>query len=206
MQSHVSLAFAKLSPTDLPASTKSVVAGLTNNPTVFVKPPVAPADLDAANEKLLAANAKVIGGSMEDTTARDAAFDAVVLMLYQLAAFVEGVAKGDPAIITLSGFKPIQHGHTPQQPLDKTTILAMINEVSGSVLARLNPQPNAYGYEGKMSTDGGKTYQSIGTFPQARRLVIPNLTPGQVYTFMFRALGGSTGYGDWSDPVSHMAM
>ena len=58
---------------------------------------------------------------------------------------------------------------------------------------------------GKMSADGGKTWQPIGTFPQARRVVVPNLTPGTTYTFMFRALGGSTGSGDWSDPVSHMA-
>jgi hypothetical protein len=37
-------------------------------------------------------------------------------------------------------------------------------------------------------------------------VVVPNLTPGVTYTFKFRALGGSTGSGDWSDPVSHMSM
>ena len=30
--------------------------------------------------------------------------------------------------------------------------------------------------------------------------------PGQTYTFIFRALGGSTGSGDWSDPVSQIAV
>ncbi len=98
-------------------------------------------------------------------------------------------------------FHPVERGTSPQQPLVKTTILAIINEVSGQLLVRLNPQTNAYGYEGKMSVDGGKTWQSIGFFRQARRVVVPNLTPGVTYTFKFRALGG----GDWSDPVSHMA-
>ena len=155
---------------------------------------------------LLSANANADKGGVDDTNARDMAFDAVVILLRQLAAYVEQIANGDPAIIRLAGFEVVQHGYSPQQPLVKTVILAMINETSGQVLARLNPQDNAYAYEGKMSTDGGKTYQSIGTFPQARRLVVPNLTPGTTYTFMFRALGGSNGAGDWSDPVSHMAM
>jgi hypothetical protein len=118
---------------------------------------------------------------------------------------VEDVAKGDAGIIAKSGFQVVQRGPSPQQPLGKTVIVAIINEVSGQLLVRLNPQTNAFGYEGKMSVDGGKTWQGIGTFPQARRVVVPNLTPGTTYTFMFRALGGSTGSGDWSDPVSHMA-
>ena len=29
---------------------------------------------------------------------------------------------------------------------------------------------------------------------------------GTVYTVQIRALGGSTGQSDWSDPSSHMAM
>ncbi|HUZ06146.1 MAG TPA: fibronectin type III domain-containing protein [Candidatus Paceibacterota bacterium] len=126
-------------------------------------------------------------------------------MLRLLSAYVEDIAKGDATVIELSGFQPVQRGPSPQQPLVKTIIQAIIIEVSGQLLARLNPQGNAYGYEGQMSADGGKTWQSIGFFQQARRVVIPNLTPGVIYTFKFRALGGSTGSGDWSDPVSHMA-
>jgi hypothetical protein len=36
--------------------------------------------------------------------------------------------------------------------------------------------------------------------------VFPNLTPGTIYTMQVRAVGGSTGMGDWSDPISHMAI
>jgi hypothetical protein len=35
--------------------------------------------------------------------------------------------------------------------------------------------------------------------------VFTGLTPGTVYTVEIRGVGGTTGTGDWSDPVSHMA-
>ncbi len=35
---------------------------------------------------------------------------------------------------------------------------------------------------------------------------VSGLTPGGMYLFQVRAVGGSTGYSDWSDPVSHMSL
>jgi hypothetical protein len=205
MQNHVSLAFAQMPVAQLPNFTTGVVNGLTDNATVFTNPTVKPADLDAANKILISAIAAALNGGTDHTDARDKAAGVVIGMLRLLAAFVEDIAKGDATVIELSGFQVVHRGPSPQQPLDKTTIQAIINEVSGQLLVRLNPQDNASGYEGQMSADGGKTYQSIGFFRQARRVVVPNLTPGVTYTFKFRALGGSAGSGDWSDPVSHMA-
>jgi hypothetical protein len=43
-------------------------------------------------------------------------------------------------------------------------------------------------------------------FTQARRITLPGLTPGQVYSVQSRASGGATGYSDWSGPASHMVM
>ena len=42
-------------------------------------------------------------------------------------------------------------------------------------------------------------------FTQARRVVLTGLTPGTAYTLQVRAIGGSTGYSPWSEPVTHMA-
>jgi hypothetical protein len=53
---------------------------------------------------------------------------------------------------------------------------------------------------------GTGNYQPAGVFTQARRMVLTNLIPGTTYTIQVRAVGGSTGHSDWSDPVSHMAM
>jgi hypothetical protein len=41
---------------------------------------------------------------------------------------------------------------------------------------------------------------------KARNIIAHGLTPGQVYSVQARAIGGSTGYFDWSDPSSHMVM
>ena len=54
--------------------------------------------------------------------------------------------------------------------------------------------------------NGTGGFVPAGTFTQARRMVLTGLNPGQSYTVQIRAVGGSTGYSDWSDPVSHMAM
>jgi len=35
---------------------------------------------------------------------------------------------------------------------------------------------------------------------------INGLTAGTNYSIEVRAIGGSTGYSDWSDPVSHMSL
>jgi hypothetical protein len=205
MQDHVSLGFAQMAVTQLPNFTTGIVDGLTDNATVFPNPTVKPADLDAANKILISDIAAALNGGTDHTDARDKAAAVVVGMLRLLAAYIEDVAKGDATVIELSGFQVVHRGPSPQQPLAKTIIQAIINEVSGQLLVRLNPQDNASGYEGQVSADGGKTWQSIGFFQQARRVVVPNLTPGVTYTFKFRALGGSTGSGDWSDPVSHMS-
>ena len=58
----------------------------------------------------------------------------------------------------------------------------------------------------KCSSFSIATWQAVGVFTYSRPILIENLTPGTTYTMQARAIGGSTGYSDWSDPVSHMAM
>jgi hypothetical protein len=40
----------------------------------------------------------------------------------------------------------------------------------------------------------------------SQHIIFDGLSPGKTYTVQVRALGGSTGQSDWSDPSSHMAM
>lgn len=74
-----------------------------------------------------------------------------------------------------------------------------------NLLLRLAPIDNARAYEVRISY-GPNGWQSAGVFTQARRLILEDLTPGTTYTLQTRAIGGITGYSDWSDPVSHMAL
>ena len=150
MQAHVSLGFAQLPVVQLPDFTTGVFDGMTKNAATFPTPPVTMAALDAANKTLISAVAAASRGRAQ-FDARDYAQDVVIGILRQLAAYVEDIAKGSEAIITSSGFQYVERGFNPQQPLIKTTIQAIINETSCALLIRLNPQTNAYGYEGKMS-------------------------------------------------------
>jgi hypothetical protein len=50
------------------------------------------------------------------------------------------------------------------------------------------------------------TWHPAGDFSQVGRIVVKDLTLGTVYTFQVRAMGGNTGYSDWINPVSHMAI
>ena len=49
-------------------------------------------------------------------------------------------------------------------------------------------------------------WQSGGLFTNSRSMPVNNLTPGTNYSFQVRAIGGSTGYSDWCDAVSHMSL
>jgi len=49
-------------------------------------------------------------------------------------------------------------------------------------------------------------FQTAGVFTKSRSMAITGLTPGTIYAIQVRALGGSTGSGDWSDSVTHMCM
>ena len=79
------------------------------------------------------------------------------------------------------------------------------NEQSMLLVLQLKSVPNAKAYEvQKMNGTGG--WNLVGIFTKARRIVVEELVPGSVYSLKARAVGGSTGYSGWSDPVSHMAM
>jgi hypothetical protein len=205
MSMHVSLGFAQLSDADLNKFAVGVVKGLTGN-AAFPSPTVLVTVLSASQTAFEAALAASNRGGAMQIVLKDQARDTLVGQLRQNALYVEEKSAGDEAVALSSGYLVNQRGHHPQTPMDKAVIRAILNEVSGQLLVRLQPQDNSIGYEGQSSLDNGLTWQPLGTFPQARRVIVPNLTPGKTYTFRFRALGGSTGQGDWSDPISHMCL
>jgi hypothetical protein len=79
------------------------------------------------------------------------------------------------------------------------------NLATTKLLVRLTPITNARSYNVQTNTNGNGTWQDAGIYTQARRIVLGNLTPGTTYVVRARAIGGSTGSSDWSNPVSLMA-
>jgi hypothetical protein len=60
-------------------------------------------------------------------------------------------------------------------------------------------------YEGRAKPANGDWLPSVFG-GDSRRVAFLGLTGGTTYTIEVRALGGSTGQSDWSDPSSHMAI
>jgi hypothetical protein len=201
---HVSLAFANDKDAELAEFAAGVYNGLNAHAAKFPTPPVGVPALQPLVAAFQNALATAAGGGVAATAAKNAAREQLVAALRQEAAYVQSVAGGDVPTILLSGFQAATSGHAPQQPLSKPSITQILNEASGQLALRVTSIVNAHAYEVQSSANG-TTWQAGGTSTQARKIVVTGLTPGTNYTFKVRAIGGSTGYSDWSDPVSHMA-
>jgi hypothetical protein len=200
---HVSLAFAQLPDPALDEFTGQVIAGLTGNPA-YPTPTVSPAALATAKDVFGDAMTAKVSGGKQATAVKNAAREALVNLLRQEANYVQGAANNDLAVLLSSGFEAASN-NTAQSPLPKPAIVEILNEMSTQLVVRGKPVTNAHSYEAQVKNGTGG-FLPAGTFTQVRRMVLTGLVPGQTYTVQIRAVGGSTGYSDWSDPVSHMAM
>ena len=117
---------------------------------------------------------------------------------------MQGTADNDLTVLLSSGFLAASTNRT-QSPLETPSIVKILNEASTQLVLRVTPITNARAYEIRYYTTPG-AWQSGGISTQARHIVVESLTPGTTYTLSVRAVGGSTGHSDWSDPVSHMCM
>ena len=81
---------------------------------------------------------------------------------------------------------------------------------TGQIIMRVGAISTARNYEPQYALIGpGGTpgpWVSAGLFSNSRSMPVNGLTPGAEYLFRVRAVGGSTGYSDWSDTRSHRSM
>ena len=112
------------------------------------------------------------------------------------------------ATLLSSGFEAVSTNRS-QTPLPPPSIRSLDNGNSGQLLVKVTPIANSRAYEVRYAAVSGGTpgpWQSGGLFTNSRAMSINGLTPGTIYQMQVRAIGGSTGYSDWSDPVSHMSL
>jgi hypothetical protein len=199
----VSLSFIKLVDGDLPPFGTGVIDHLTDNPN-FPDLPVSLPVLTAANANFGSKLAAMTDGTRKDTVAKNNARRTLENMLRQEAAYVQSVASENLGMLLSSGFEAISNNRARIE-LQKPVINRVENPASAQLALRLKPVPTARAYEVRLSYAGG-AWQNGGVFTQARKIVLTDLTPGTTYTVQARAIGGSTGASDWSDPVSHMSL
>jgi hypothetical protein len=198
----VSLAFVNLNDAGLDDFTTPVVTGI--GLPVFAGAPVNAADLGTLQVGLRDAGAACAQGGSVARALRNAARLALENALRQDAAYVQSVAGTDLATLLSSGFYPTSTNRA-QVPLVTPVILGILNSATRELTLQVGAVAYAKSYEAQISTTPG-VWVHAGTFANTRNMVLGNLTPGTVYAIQVRAIGGSTGRSNWSDPVSHMAI
>jgi hypothetical protein len=203
MATKVSLGFAKLADTELYNFAQAVIDAMTGNAT-YPTPPVTIANLQTAKDDFTAKMAAAQTGGPGDTAAKNNSRQALLSDLRQFAAYVQIACKNDMALLLSSGFQA-QGTNRASTPLDKPIDLEIKNGSSGELVGAVNPVKSASMYEGRIKEGDGAWMPSIFTGDSQHITLGPNAGE-ESYTAQVRALGGSTGQFDWSDPSSHMAM
>src|SRR5881394_208265 len=203
MATKVSFGFGRLSDTELDNFAQGVIDAMTGN-AAFPTPPVTLANLQTAQADFASKLAAAQTGGIADTAAKNNSRQALITMLRDVAAYVQIRCNNDPAILLSSGFQ-MQSTNRAQVELTQPLSLSLKNGATGQLIARVDPVKSASMYEGRIKPTDGDWLPSVFT-GDSQHIIFSGLTRGKDYTAQVRALGGSTGQSDWSDPSTHMAM
>lgn len=201
---HVSYNFAEFKDGNLLERGQEVHQAFLAYPTEVTGCAVTAVALDTANKDFSAKVGAMAQGGTAATLARDAARETLVGLLRQIATWLENKAQGDADVITKFHFDFADRGHHTPVTLDKPVIQAILNELTTQLKLRVSALANAHSYVVEYRTGSG-AWLAGGTFTNSRGLVVAGLTPGTLYEFRVRAVGGNNQLSDWSDSVSHMA-
>jgi hypothetical protein len=91
-----------------------------------------------------------------------------------------------------------------------TSVLSVNFGNSTELVLKVTPIARAKCYKVRSATVGAGNapglWQTAGLFTNSKSMTIAALVPGTTYAFRVRAVGGSTGYSDWSNLVSRMCV
>ena len=212
----VLLGFASAPDHELEETAGHVLTSLYGNP-IFPTPPVTAADLQTALTALTDAIAAQAQGGTAATAAKNQARATLTGLLRQLALYVQTTIQANPAYglaeLLSSGFDAASTTRE-QKPLDTPAIVGIDNSGTGQLTLRVTPVANARLYEAQSQTMPNAAtgtgalgeWVSAGMYQSTRGMAVTGLIPGGTYNFRVRAVGGSTGYSEWSNPVGHMSL
>lgn len=204
----VSLVFGRGGDSTVSDTAGAVQTNLYGNPA-FPDPPVSEVQLQGG---ITAFNTSIAAQSQGGTAATAEKYNRkaeLVDLLERLALYVQVACENDMAKLLSSGFTTVSQNRAQSQ-LPKPTGLKLDHGLSGQTLLSVDRIDNVRCFEIDVAllddegTPGPMTPAGLHT--KSRNMPVNGLIPGKLYLFKTRAVGGSTGYSDWSDPVSHRAM
>ena len=163
--------------------------------------------MQTADDELNAALTAQAHGGKAATAEKNNKKEALIALLRTLKHYVEDRCGNDPAVPLSSGFQAASSARN-NPALANPVILSIDFGLSGVLALKISPIPRAKCYEVRFAkVDSNNTieaWQPAGLFTSVKSIVIKDLITGTTYVFQVRAIGGSTGYSDWSNPVSRM--
>lgn len=199
----VSLGFNRLPDLGYGAFAKNTVTMMTGNEG-YTTPRVALSLITTLADTFLVDVNAAEGGGVLATATKNASRRALELKMRDQAAYVQSIAGTDLALLLSSGFEATS-GNRARIILPQVVIKSVVSIQSGVFRITVVPMPTARGFELRYKNGTGD-YLPGGVFTSSRAIMLGNLTPGSTYTGEVRAIGGLTGYSDWSAPFTQMAI
>jgi hypothetical protein len=201
----LSLAYRRESDHKLEEIASEVIANLYTHPA-YSAPPVTKEALEAALDMFQQAMAAQAQGGTAATAEKRNRRDELVKLLDLLALYVQAACNYNEAVLLGSGFK-VKQTSRAQSELPTPEGIRIRNGISGQALVSVDPIQNARCYEVTYALldehEAVGPWQVGGIHTSSRNMRLSGLLPGRVYVFKLRAIGGSTGYSDWSAPTHH---
>ena len=200
--------FKKQNEGQLIAAAGAAIKGLTGN-AVFANPPVDLKAVQTAVDDLNAAIAAQAQGGTGATAHKNNKREELTAILRKLVHYVQDNCGGDVATVLNAGFA-VATSSRASSPLEKPGIASIDFGNTTQLVVKVNPVARARCYEVQTAAIGAggapNPWQNAGLFTNSRAITLAGLTPGTTYSVQVRAVGGSTGTTDWSDPVSHVCV
>ncbi len=197
----VSLAFVQLPDGALGDFANGAISGL--GLPAFANAPVLPPALTALRNTFVTKLAAMTNGGKLATAEKNQARTALIAALRQDASFVQTLAGTNLPLLLSSGYTATSTNRT-SGPLSKPVITNVDNIQSTKLLIGADADANSKSLELRYRTGTGP-YLNGGVHTKPTRMLLEDLIPGTVVELQTRSVGGTLGYSDWSDPVSHMA-
>lgn len=203
----VSLGFAKLQDDVLITFATTVHSELYAQ-SEYSAPPVSPSDLMAAITTFTTAKVAQASGGKAATAEKNLRREELLMLLKKLAYYVQVACENDLVLLLSSGFEAVSNNQT-RIALQKPSLKRIVPGMSGQTLVTATADPNARGYEvivAEIDENGtAGSFRPAVTRSSSRNIPIDALTPGKLYAFKGRAIGGATDFSDWSDVVVQRA-
>jgi len=199
--------FKRQSADQLITSAGGIITGVYDSGVLTSAPPIDRKTVETAVEDLKAALAAQVHGGPAATAEKNNKQEALIAVLRKLKHHVLDNCGNDPAVVLATGFR-VAATTRSSAPLDAPSILSVEPGNSTELVLKVKAVARVKCYEVQsavaLSGNAPSDWKSAGLFTNSRSIKVGGLTPGTTYAFRVRAVGGSTTYSDWSNPVSRI--